>query len=268
MKILVTGGSGVLGRQVVDRLRDSGHLPVVLSRRQRPGWIQGDIATGAGLTEALQDAEVVVHCASAAAEVSRIKATDIQGTMRLVAAAESAGVRHLVYVSIVGIDRVDYAYYRAKLAAEAAVRAGAVPWSIVRATQFHDLIDRALRALARGPFLFVPGRLSFQPAASAELAPRLAHIATADPTGIIEDFGGPQVLTSRELGQAWLAQRGERRRIVELPLPGKAARDFRAGRHLCPDQRHGNQTWAEWLEQAYAGGRVPTAYSKPSGAGG
>jgi uncharacterized protein YbjT (DUF2867 family) len=268
LRILVTGGSGVLGRQVADRLRDSGHQPVVLSRRERPGWAQGDIATGAGLAQALEDAEVVIHCATAAAEVSRIKATDIEGTRRLVAAAQTAGVRHLVFVSIVGIDGVNYGYYRAKVAAEAAVRAGAVPWSMLRATQYHDLIDRILRALARGPFLFVPRDISFQPVASAEVAGRVAQVATGAPTGKIEDFGGPQVLAMRDLGLAWLAQRGEHRRIVELPIPGRAARDFRAGKHIRPDQRQGSQAWAEWLEQAYAGGRIPTAYGKPSGAGG
>ena len=86
-----------------------------------------------------------------------------------------------------------------------------MPWSILRATQFHELIDRVFRALARGPFLFVPRGVSFQPVAAAEIATRLAEIALAPPTGVIEDFGGPEVLTAPELGQAWLAQRAEGR---------------------------------------------------------
>jgi uncharacterized protein YbjT (DUF2867 family) len=253
---------------LVEQLRRAGHDPVVLSRRARQGTIQGNIATGAGLAQALEDAEVVLHAATAAAEPTRIRATDIEGTRRLVAAAESAGVKHLVCVSIVGIESVDYGYYRAKMAAETAVRAGAVPWSILRATQFYDLIDRVLRALARGPLLFVPSGIRFQPVASSEVARRLAEIATGDPTTTVEDLGGPRVMTSRELGEAWLGQRGERRQIVALPLPGRALRDFRAGKHLRPDARRGRQTWADWLKDAYAGGRVPTAYSKPSGARG
>jgi uncharacterized protein YbjT (DUF2867 family) len=253
---------------VVDGLSDRGLQPLVLSRRPRPGWVQGDLATGIGLGPALEGAEVVLHLASAAAEVTRIKATDIEGTRRLVAAAEGAGVKHMVFVSIVGIDRVAYPYYRAKVAAEEAVRAGAVPWSIVRATQFHDFIGRILRALARGPWLFVPRGFSFQPVASAEVASRLVEVARSAPTGTTEDLGGPQVLSAAELGRAWLAQRGESRRVVGLPIPGRAGRDFRAGNHLCPDRRQGRQPWTEWLEEAYAGGRVPTAYGRASKASG
>ncbi len=260
---MVTGGSGVLGSQVVERLRVAGQQPTVLSRRasSQPGWVQGDIATGEGLPEALAGVEVVVHAASAAAEFTRIKATDINGTRRLVEAAEAAGVKQLVYISIVGIDRIPYPYYKAKLAAEESIKAGAVPWTILRATQFPELLDRVLRA-SRGPFLFIPRSMSFQPVDSGEVAQRLAALATSAPAGMLEDFGGPEVLTTRELAHAWLARRGLRKRIVELPIPGRSGHGFRAGCHLSPGHRQGIKTWSAWIARAYAGGQVPTAYSR------
>lgn len=264
MRILVTGGSGVLGKQVVERLRAGGHQALVMSRRAGagPDWRQADIASGEGLAATLEGTEAVVHAASAAAEFTKIKRTDIDGTQRLVREAGKAGVRHIVFISIVGVDRIDYGYYRAKLAAEDTIRAGGVPWSIVRATQFHEFVDRILRAAAKGPFLFVPKGMSDQPVAGSEVAERLAEIAAAVPTRSIEDFAGPDILTTDELARPWLQRRGERRRVVRVPIPGKAGAGFRAGFHLSPSGRRGRQTWPDWLEQAYVDGRIPTAYSK------
>ena len=263
MRILVTGGTGVLGSQVVERLREAGHTAIVLSRRAstEADWVQGDIATGEGLEGALEGVDAVVHAASAAAEFRKIKSTDIQGTTHLVAAAEKAGVKHLVYISIVGIDMVPYVYYKAKVAAEETVKAGGVPWTILRATQFPELIDRVLRA-SRGPFLFVPGSMSFQPVHSSEVAQRLAELSLSSPAGMLADFGGPEVLTTKEIAHAWMARRGLSKIVVGVPIPGKAGRSFRAGNHLSPEHRDGHGTWAGWVARAYAGGAIPTAYGR------
>jgi uncharacterized protein YbjT (DUF2867 family) len=264
MKILVTGGSGVLGSQVVERLRADGHQSIVMSRRAGtdPDWRKADIASGEGLAGALDGADVVVHAASAAAEFTKVKRTDIDGTHHLVREAAAAGVKHIAYISIVGVDRIDYGYYRAKLAAEDALRAGGVPWSILRATQFHEFVDRIFRATAIGPFLFVPKGVRDQPVAASEVAERLVAVATETPTRSIEDFAGPDILTADQLAAAWLQHRGEHRRVLRVPIPGKAGPGFRAGFHLSPAGPRGKQTWPEWLEQAYGGGRVPMAYSK------
>ena len=264
MRVLVTGGSGVLGSHVVQGLRTGGHQAIVMSRRPGAGadWRQADIASGESLPSALADVDVVVHAASAAAEITKIKRTDVEGTRRLVQQAEKSGVKHIVFISIVGVDRIDYGYYKAKLAAEDTIRAGAVPWSILRATQFYELVDRVLRATAKGPFLFIPKAVRDQPVASTEVAERLAEVAIGAPTHAVEDFGGPTVLTVDELARAWLQRRGEERRLVRFPIPGKPGPGFRAGYHLCPDSSRGQQTWADWLELAYIDGRVPTAYNR------
>jgi uncharacterized protein YbjT (DUF2867 family) len=261
LRILVTGGSGILGSQVVQRLQQAGHQPIVFSRREStaPGWVRGDLSTGAGLAQALAGVDVVVHAASAAAESSKVKAVDIEGTHRLLKAAAEAGVKHLLYVSIVGVDKIPYAYFKAKLAGEDAVQAGVVPWTILRATQFPELIDRVLRA-SRGPFVFVPRAMSFQPVNSGDVAERLAELAVSAPARMLEDFGGPEVLTTRELAHAWLARRGLRKWIVEVPVPGPAGRGVRAGHQLCPEQRQGHRTWSAWVARSYAYGQVPAAY--------
>ncbi|TMD01865.1 MAG: NAD-dependent epimerase/dehydratase family protein [Chloroflexi bacterium] len=148
MRVLVTGGTGALGREVVTQLRAKGHRACILSRKPGAGadWIQGDLVTGANLELAVKDVDAIVHAASDAAHPRRYHATDVVGTRRLLAMSREAGVRHAVYVSIVGMEGVAYPYYKGKLAAEAVMREGIVPWSILRATQFHTLMEVFLDA--------------------------------------------------------------------------------------------------------------------------
>src|SRR3990172_6438701 len=150
--ILVTGGSGGLGSELVPRLAAAGHTVRVLSRRPRPPstnteWAQGDLATGEGLAEAVSGVDAVIHAATS--PFRRTRQTDVEGTRRLLDAAGAAGEPHFFYISIVGIDRIPLPYYKAKLAAEKLVEESAIPYTILRATQFHSLIDRFLRPLAR-----------------------------------------------------------------------------------------------------------------------
>jgi uncharacterized protein YbjT (DUF2867 family) len=162
-EILVTGGTGVLGRRAVDRLRAAGHETRVLSRSGRPGTIQGDLLTGAGLDGAVDGVETIVHCASN--PYRKTRRTDVGGTELLLQAAARAGVSHVVFISIVGVDRNPYyPYFRVKLDAESVVERSPVPWTILRATQFHDLVLKALRLLDRLPAVMpIPGGVLFQP---------------------------------------------------------------------------------------------------------
>src|SRR3990172_2973042 len=146
--ILVTGGSGGLGSELVPRLA-AGHTVRILSRRPRPPsatteWAQGELATGEGLAEAVAGVDMIVHAASS--PFGKTRQVDVEGIRRLLPAAAPA-TPHLFYISIVGVDRIPFPYYRAKLAAEKLVEEPAVPYTILRATQFHTLIDRLLRNL-------------------------------------------------------------------------------------------------------------------------
>jgi len=263
-RVLVTGGTGTLGREVVRRLADAGYTVRVMSRRERPAdlapgleWAQADLLRGVGLREAVVDVHTIVHAATGSPSGSTrlldilFGRVDIAGTQRLLEQARAAGVAHLIYVSIVGIERIPFSYYRHKLAAETLVEQGGVPWSILRATQFHTLIDLFLRQLDRLPLFLLPSHLQFQPIDTGEVADHLCAAVAAPPAGRLPDIGGPTVLTAGELAKAWLAARGLQRRIIDLPLPGKVAHGLRRGYNTCPDHIGGAVTWAEWLERRY-----------------
>jgi uncharacterized protein YbjT (DUF2867 family) len=253
MKILLTGGTGGLGREVVRAAEAAGHIVRIASRRARPQgvpavrWARMDVETGEGVAEALAGADAVIHAAS---DPKRHAAVDVEGTRRLVEAARAAGTPHLVYVSIVGIEEVPFGYYRSKRAAEQIVAASGVPHSILRATQFHSLVDAMLSGFARVPLVMpVPAAFRFQPVATAECADRLVRAAEAGPAGRLPDLGGPEVLTLGEMARAWKAARGVRRATLNLPLPGALSAAFRAGKNTLPDGHgeRGTLRWADWL---------------------
>ena len=250
--ILVTGGAGRLGRLIVTQLSAAGYPVRGMSRRAKPGddwpgaeWKQADLKTGAGLAEAVQGMDVVVHLAALGNSM-----VDFEGTRRLVDAARQAGVSHLVFISIVGIDRVPWAGGKAKLASEDLIEHSGIPWSILRATQFHYGIDFLLHVLTRLPLVaLLPTDLLLQPVAEEEVARRLFEIVQAGPSGRLPDMGGPQVYTSGELARIWFRQRGIHRAILPLWLPGKTASRLRQGGNTCPQQATGTVSWEAWLQQ-------------------
>ena len=247
--ILVTGGTGALGKLVVERLRASDHEVRVLSRRPRAGTHLGDLMTGVGVSEAARGAELIVHAAS---DTQRFGRSDPQQTAHLLEAAR--GARHLLYVSIVGIDEIPFAYYRRKLSCEQLVASSGIPHTILRATQFHQLLAWLLRSAERLPVAPLPLDFRFQTCAAADAADRVAEVIGAEPAGGIVNFGGPEVLTLRQMAAAWSAARGRPRRTLRLPLPGAVARAFREGRNTCPDQASHGQRWEEFVA---AGPDVP-----------
>lgn len=253
--VLVTGGTGTLGREVVARLRAAGRRVRVLSRQARGEvggveYVRGDLGTGDGIPAAVQGAAVIVHCAGTGTSDERL-------TMRLIDAARSSGSPHLVFISVVGADRVPgdrglsrlmFRYFAEKLAAERVVAASGLPWTTLRATQFHNLIFTVAGMLAKLPIGVVPAGFRFQPVAVAEVAERLVELALGAPQGLVDEMGGPQMLTTRELLESFVAATGRRPRpIISIPIPGQGARAAREGANLCPDQATGRQTWAEFL---------------------
>ena len=252
--ILVTGGTGTLGRLVVPRLRDAACEVRVLSRRSREGgegveFVTGDLATGEGIDAAVEGTEIIVHCAGSTKG-------DEDKARHLVRAALAAGVRHLVYISVVGADRIPVAsavdramfgYFASKLAAERVVTESGLPWTTLRATQFHDLILMTARQMARLPVIPVPPGFRFQPVDAGEVADRLVELALGAPAGLVPDIAGPRVYGMAELLRGYLRARGKHRPIVAVPLPGKAARAFRAGANLAPDRAVGRRTWEDFL---------------------
>jgi uncharacterized protein YbjT (DUF2867 family) len=243
--VLVTGGTGTLGRAVVPLLLAGGHDVRVLSRRAAPEVpdgvraFAGDVRTGTGVERAAAGCDIVIHAASNPRR--QVKETEVEGA-RHVAAAARAAEAHLVYVSIVGVDRHRYFYYRAKYAAEHVVAESGARWSVLRATQFHDLLEMALGS---GWFIRTPD-LRFQPVAVDDVARRLVDVATGEAQGLAPDFAGPEVLGIEEIAALRQDIRGRRTRLVRVPRLG-FLRDFDAGLHLAPDHRDGVTTWRDWL---------------------
>ncbi|MEV0697620.1 NAD(P)H-binding protein [Saccharopolyspora sp. NPDC050389] len=244
--ILVTGGTGTLGRAVVRRLLDAGHEVRVLSRGPRPGnvqhgWATGDLRTGAGIDAATSEVDAIVHCATT------LGRKDVAATQRLIDAARRNGVPHLVYISIVGVDRVPLPYYRAKLEAEERVTKSGLPWTILRTTQFHDLIVRITSAQRRSPVVATLAGASFQPIDVRDVAERLAELAAGEPAGRVADMGGPEVRSHRDLARAYLNSTGRRRILLPVRLPVAAFDGYRRGGHLAPDHAVGRITFDDFL---------------------
>ena len=252
--ILVTGGTGTLGRLVVARLRAAGRDVRVLSRSRREAaggveLVTGDLATGEGVEAAVRGAGIVVHCAGS-------NKGDEDKARSLVRAASDAGVRHVVYISVVGADRVPvvsgvdramFGYFASKLAAERIVAESGVPWTTLRAGQFHDLMLTTVRGMSKLPVVPVPSGFRFQPVEADEVAARLVELALGAPAGLVPDIAGPRVYAMKELLRGYLRAAGKHRATVPLRLPGKAARAFRDGANIAPDRAVGRRTWEEFL---------------------
>ncbi len=241
VRILVTGGTGQLGSAVVAGLRAAGEEVRVLSRRAAPDVVRGDLRTGRGIDSAVAGADVVVHCATDFLHETTLART-------LVEAARWAGAPHLVYVSIVGVDRVPLGYYRAKHETEQLLAASGLPYTIQRATQFHGLVRTLLAGAARLPVVPVP-RISFQPVDVRDVAGRLISLVSDEPAGRVADFGGPEILTAAELAGAVGEVSGRVRRIVPLKVPGETFRAYAGGGHLAPEHREGEITFREYLTE-------------------
>ena len=252
--VLVTGGTGTLGRFVVPRLRDAGRNVRVLSRRRREAGdgvevVTGDLATGEGIEAAVEGVEIIVHLAGSSKG-------DDEKARHLVRAASRAGATHLVSISVVGADRVPvvsgvdramFGYFASKLAAERAVAESGLPWTTLRATQFHDLTLTTVRQMARLPVIPVPSGFRFQPIDADEVAARLVELALDPPGGLVPDMAGPRVYAMDELLRGYLRARRKHRLIMPVRLPGKAARAFRDGANLAPERAVGLRTWEEFL---------------------
>lgn len=254
MRVLVTGGKGDLGRRLVPRLLEAGH-DVRVGTRSPTARDDGAVEVtysfddDAALAAAVADVDTVVHLASDPTS----RSLDVTAAAALVSEAREAGVGHIVFLSIVGIDGHPFVYYRTKLAAERVITASAVPWTVLRATQFHTLIARYADAAVVSPVVPVPAGFRLQPIDAEVVADRLEELVEAGPSGRVPDMGGPGEVESKDAVERYLKATGQKRMVVSLPVFGKWAEAFRSGKNLAPGCEAGGRSYEEFLADVAAG---------------
>jgi uncharacterized protein YbjT (DUF2867 family) len=212
--VLITGGTGTLGVSLVAAAEAAGHTVRVMSRRPR------------------SETEKKV---SETAEWIRADLATGEGVADAVA----------------GVDAIPLSYYRHKREAERIVERGDGPHTVLRATQFHTFVASILSAAMRIPWVTgLPTDFQMQSVAASEVADRLVGALDDGPGGRVPNVGGPEVRRVGEMARAWLRVKGRRKRLFRLPLPGRTARAFRAGKNTDPDRKEGTIRWAEWLRRS------------------
>ena len=245
MRIAIAGGTGTVGRHAVDAARERGHEVIVLTRSNGV-----DLVSGEGLDGALRGVEAVIDTSNTTSLSARKAAGFFTTVTRnLLAAERSAGVRHHVSLSIVGVDRAPYGYYAAKLAQERAVETGDVPWTILRAMQFHEFAGQMLEGLTIAGVHLAP-RVRTQPVAAREVGARLVELAEGAPAGRAPDFAGPREERLEDMIRRLARATGATGPILTVSLPMKQFAAMRRGETLPgPDAILGRQTFDEWVAE-------------------
>jgi uncharacterized protein YbjT (DUF2867 family) len=254
--ILLTGGTGTLGRHIVPLLRDAGYAVRVLSRSAHHSddgieYRQADLSTGEGVAAAVDGVAAIIHCAGT------MTGDDVKA-QHLVEAARVVGQPHLVYISVVGADRIPvvsrvdramFGYFASKRAAEMVIEESGLPWTTLRATQFHDLVLMTVQGMAKLPLVPVPSGFRFQPVDARDVAARLVELALGEPQGLVDDLAGPATYSMGALLTSYLAATGKHRLTIPVRLPGRAARAYRAGGNLTTAGQRGAGTWEDFLAE-------------------
>jgi uncharacterized protein YbjT (DUF2867 family) len=261
MKIVVIGGSGLIGSKLVEKLRTAGHDPLPASPDSGV-----DTITGEGLQEALEGAQVVVDVSNAPAWEDDAVMNFFQTSSRNVLAAETAaGVSHHVVLSVVGTERLQGSgYFRAKLAQEEAIKAGSVPYTILRATQFFEFIGRIADLSSDGGTVHLPP-VFIQPESADDVAAALAEIAASEPANGIVELAGPEEFRLDELVQRVLSANDDARRVradIEAPYFGAQVNYF----SLTPggNARIAPTHFEDWLSQSLATQAIPATQRRVS----
>lgn len=254
--ILVTGGTGHLGQKVAHILNSTGYPTGILTSRdistdnyENITFYTGDLVANMGLKEAVRDADIIIHCASNPGNYQQV---DIEGTHNLLKAIEAGSIKHLVYISIVGVDKTGYPYYQAKLAAESLLLNSGVPCTIVRTTQFHHFVFNMIKTLVKASVpdhsvLAIPEGLYFQSVSTQEVAELLVTTALGSPKGLLPDFGGKEILSFEEMTAGYLKEFEINRPIQKEMTDDIRHQLFRSGVNLCPDNKRGKESWKEFL---------------------
>jgi uncharacterized protein YbjT (DUF2867 family) len=244
MRVAVAGGTGLVGRYVVEELAAAGQEPVILARSRGV-----NLVTGTGLDAAMAGVEVVVDVSNVTTVGAGRALSFFESVSRnLLDAGARAGARHHVVLSIVGADRVGLGYYQGKLRQEEVVEGGRTPWTVLRATQFHEFAQQTLDRIPK-PFAVVP-RMRTQPVAAREVARHLARLALGPARNMAPELAGPRVEQLVDMVRRLLRARRQRRLLLPVRVPGATGAAMRGDGQLpIGEGLRGSQTFDEWLAQ-------------------
>ena len=241
MRVAVAGGTGLAGRVVCQALEDSGHSTIVLARATGV-----DLRTGAGLADQLSGVDAVIDCTNVQTTRARVSEAGFGAMARtLTTASADAHVGHYLALSIVGIDRVGLGYYKGKVVQEDVIRASSVPWTILRATQFHEFTTQLLQA--RGPVVPVP-KMRSATVAIRDVATQFVTLLASGPATSVVEMRGPEVHAMGSLVRRVAKATGDKRPILDLGVPGSVGKAM-SGDGLLPQGEAvvGSETFDEWL---------------------
>ncbi|PLT31621.1 SDR family oxidoreductase [Peribacillus deserti] len=253
MKILVTGGTGTLGSSFLKQSVKQ-NLDVRIASRHQPQtftaeWTELDLESGRGLQNTISDVDVVLHAATSPLKNSR--AVDVEGTRRLIKACKDYEIKHLIFPSIVGIESMPMAYYQSKLEAERLIKVSGLPYTILRATQFHSFIDQLFRALTKFPLSVLPAPLRCQSVDVDEVASFLVKVCQSPPQGHVDDFGGPEILTFKEMYAIWKQYRQPKSLLLPVSyVPNSLFKAIKDGKNTNGEQKRGMVTWEQWVKES------------------
>ncbi|WP_075618472.1 SDR family oxidoreductase [Paenisporosarcina indica] len=248
MKILVTGSTGLLGSALLNQLSSSAYKIKITSRSKREQsapfeWVYSDLLSGDGIEEAVKGVDVIIHAATSPLKNSRI--VEVSGFGEFLGKIQH--IKHFIYPSIVGIDEIPFKYYKLKYEAEDLLKNSSIPHTIVRATQFHNFVEKSFLSKPLFKRYIVPGNMKFQSVDVSEFANHLIGLVDKGPQGRTDDFGGPDILTLREMAELKIRINNETNKVQTFSLPGELYKSFKNGKNTNDNQKMGKITFEDYL---------------------
>jgi uncharacterized protein YbjT (DUF2867 family) len=248
LRILVTGSTGQLGSALLNQLKVSDYKVKITSRRKPDGighfeWVYSDLLSGEGLDEAVKDVEVIIHAATSPIKNSRL--IEVSGLEKFLSKLQD--IKQFIYPSIVGIEEIPLKYYKLKYEGEELLKNSSIPYTIVRATQFHGFVENLFLSKPIFKRYVIPGNIKFQSVDAGEFANHLIDLINKGPQGRTDDFAGPDIMTSREMAELKIKIKNETNKVFSFSVPGKLYKSFVDGKNTNFNQKKGKITFEEYL---------------------
>ena len=266
VKVLIVGGTGPVG-QAISKLFLSSQTPFLIGSRNSKAikndndnadslstsnWIYMDLTKNEGINKSIgDDVDTILYLASLPYETINGQPIDITLTKNLLDSIPKKNIKHFVYISIVGIEKMSFAYYKAKLECERLIKESGIPYTILRATQFHSLVEDLGNYLLNYPMDSTAKVAKIQPIQVEAVAKELAKITKEPPLNGTYNIGGRKIYTMKEIADSLWEARREKTSVPEMPIISEILNDFAEGYNTCDNISLNSNTWEEYLANKY-----------------